>query len=130
MASKSARISAQTVAALQPGDLVWDTELSRFGARRRGSATTHVVTYLVKARIANRQRWITLGKDGPLTAAEARAKARLTLAQIDSGRDPTREREMRRGMPTVGEFADRWFKEHVSIKRKPSTAVEYRRIIE
>jgi integrase len=126
MGSRSARISAQTVAALQPGEIIWDTDLTRFGARRRDSSTT----YVVKVRIAGRQRWIALGKHGPLTSAEARAKARLTLAEIDSGRDPTREREQRRRMPTMDEFADKWFNEHVALKRKPSTAVEYRRIID
>jgi hypothetical protein len=99
--------------------------LSRFGARRRDASTT----YVVKVRIAGRQRWIALGKHGPITPTEARAKARLTLAEIDSGRDPTREREQRRRMPSMGQFADKWFNEHVAVKRKPSTAIEYQRII-
>ena len=125
MGSRSARISAQTIAALHPGDFIWDTELSRFGVRRRDTSTS----YVVKVRIGGRQRWITLGKHGPLTPPEARAKARFMLAEIDCGRDPTCEREQRRRMPTMGEFADKWFNEHVAIKRKPSTAIEYQRII-
>jgi primosomal protein N'' len=51
------------------------------------------------------------------------------LAQIDSGLDPTREREQRRTMPTVADFAERWLTEHVALKRKPTTAAEYQRIV-
>jgi integrase len=125
MASRLARIGPKSVAALRPGDFLWDTELSRFGARCRVSATT----YFIKPRIDGRQRWVTLGRHGPLTAANARAKARQMLAEIDSGRDPTREREARRGMPTLTQFADRWLAEHVALKRKPVTLREYRRIV-
>lgn len=125
MHSRSARIGSQTIASLQPDELIWDTALPRFGARRRRASTT----YLIKVRIGGRQRWITLGRHGPLTPAEARAKARHMLAQIDSGQDPTREREQRRTMPTVAEFAEQWLTEHVTLKRKPTTATEYRRIV-
>jgi hypothetical protein len=123
---RSARISAQTVASLKPGELLWDSELSRFGARRRNSSTT----YVLKVRIAGRQRWITLGKHGPLTSAEARTRARVALAKIDCGHDPAREREARKRMPTVAEFADRWLKEHVDLKRKQNTVVSYRYLVE
>ena len=88
-----------------------------------------VITYVVKARIDGRQRWITLGRHGPLTPYEARARARKMLGQIDSGEDPTRERDGRRGIPIFSEFAERWLREHIELKRKPATAAEYRRII-
>ena len=45
-----------------------------------------------KPRIGGRQRWITLGRHGGLTPADARTKAERMLAEIDSGCDPTRER--------------------------------------
>ena len=50
------------------------------------------------------------------TPAEAREKARRTLGEIDSGRDPTRER-----MATLVQFAERWLEERVELKRKPVT---------
>jgi integrase len=125
MAPRTGKIGPQSIASLRPGELLWDTELRRFGARCRASATT----YFIKPRIDGRQRWITLGKHGPLTAAEAREKARRMLAEVDSGRDPTRDREARRGMPTLAEFAKRWLDEHVALKRKPVTLREYHRIV-
>jgi integrase len=51
------------------------------------------------------------------------------LAEVDSGGDPTRVREVRRGMPTVAQLAQRWLAEHVALKRKAVTLVEYRRIL-
>jgi integrase len=123
--SRSARISAQTVASLKPGELLWDAELSRFGARRRTVSTT----YVVKVRIGGRQRWITLGRHGPLTPTEARALARKRLAEIDSGLDPTRAREARRTMPTVATFAEQWLRDHVALKRKPVTLAHYQHFV-
>jgi integrase len=126
MGSRRVKIGPQTVAAMKPGDLIWDSEIRRFGARRRASG----ITYFVKARIDGRQRWLTIAKHGPSTPADARIKARHVLGEIDSGRDPTRERDGRRQIPLFADFAERWLREHVAVKRKASTAREYRRIIE
>jgi len=119
------KISPAVVKSLVPGEIVWDTELSRFGVRRRAAR----ISYVLKVRIRGRQKWITLGQHGPLTPIQARDRARKTLAEIDLGIDPTREREAQRNMPTMAEFADRWLAEHVGLKRKSSTLGEYRRII-
>jgi hypothetical protein len=85
MVSRTEYIEPQSIAGLRPGDMLWDAQLKRFGARCRPSATTY---YFIKARIDGRQRWITLGRHGALTPADARAKAESMLADIDSGRDP------------------------------------------
>ncbi|MEQ1710318.1 MAG: tyrosine-type recombinase/integrase [Hyphomicrobium sp.] len=126
MGSQTARIAPQTVKAMRPGDILWDTELKRFGARCRAGG----VTYVVKTRIDGRQRWITLGRNGPLTPSEAREKAKRVLGHRDSGGDPTREREAVRGRPLFADFAESWLATHVELKRKPATAREYRRIVE
>lgn len=125
MGSRAERIGPQTVKTLRPGDIVWDTGLKRFGARRQAGA----VTYVVKLRIDGRQRWITLGKDGPMTAHAARQKARHVLALADSGADPTREREASRNRPIFSDFAETWLRTHVKPKRKPKTFIEYQRIV-
>src|ERR1700674_574384 len=109
---------------MKPGDLVWDADLRRFGARCRGSSTS----YILKYRVNGHQRWFTIGKDGPLTSTEARAKARQLLAEVDSGRGPARARDGRLAMPLVPQHAERWIREHVALKRKPATIAQYRRI--
>ena len=55
--------------------------------------------------------------------------ARKTLGEIDSGKDPTRERDSRRTIPLFADFADSWLRDHVALKRKPATLREYRRIV-
>ena len=77
MSSKTAKIGPQSIAGLQPGEVVWDTELKRFGARKRYASGSTI--FFVKAQIHRRQRWITIGRLGPVTPAEARTKARQML---------------------------------------------------
>ena len=96
MASQTGHIESELIAGLRPGDVLWDTQLKRFGVRCRPRATT----YFIKPRIGGRQRWITLGRHGGLTPADARAKAERMLAEIDSGCDPPRERRA----PSYTEF--------------------------
>jgi integrase len=126
MASKVQKIGPRTVEGLRVGDILWDSELKRFGARRRRRG----ITYFVKVRIDRAQRWITLGRHGPLTPAGARLKARQVLGQVDSGADPTRLREASATVPTVTDFARRWLTEHVAVKRKANTLREYRRVVQ
>jgi hypothetical protein len=110
---------------MKPGDVIWDADLPRFGARCRKNG----ISYILKYRARGHQRWLTIGKHGPFTPAEARAKARQTLAEVDCGRDPARERDHRRAIPTVAQHAERWLNEHVVVRRKPATVAQYRRII-
>ena len=100
MATRNERIGLQSVSRLGPGDTIWDPDLKRFGVRRR----THRITYFVKAQIDRQQKWITIGQHGPMTPAEARAAARTILGMINSGQDPTRDRDARRSIPTLGHW--------------------------
>lgn len=126
MATRREKIGIRSAERIGPGETVWDTELKRFGMRRRADR----ISYVVKAQIDRRQRWITIGQHGPMTPAQARAAAKSMLGGIDAGQDPTRERDANRKLPTLGVLADRWLAEHVDIKRKASTAREYRRIVD
>ena len=70
-----------------------------------------------------------LGRHGPLTPYEARARARKMLGQIDSGEDPTRRARRPTRYSHLFGVCRRWLREHIELKRKPATAAEYRRII-
>ena len=114
------------MAGLKAGEVLFDSELKRFGAR----AGVRGATYFVFPRVDGRQRWITIGRHGPLTPAEARAKARQLLAEADFGGDPTRERDTGKKRPLFADFAETWLTTHVEKKRKANTAREYRRIVD
>jgi hypothetical protein len=76
------RITQTTVARMKVGEQHFDQELMRFGARCRPRG----VTYFVKARVAGKQKWFTIGRHGVLTATAAREKARKLLADLDERR--------------------------------------------
>jgi hypothetical protein len=80
-----ANITVRTFASLEPGSLVWDTSVRGFGVRRQRGDPVYVLKY----RIAGRQRFLTIGRHGsPWTPDTARREARRLLGLIASGKDP------------------------------------------
>jgi integrase len=99
------RIGLREVRALGPDEIIWDTAVTGFAARRqKGDA----VTYLVKYRTAeSRQRWHAIGRHGsPWTPETARDKARELLGEVVKGTDPAAEKRARRNVTTVAELCD------------------------
>jgi len=64
---------------------LWDSELPGFGVR---CTSAGVKAYVLRYRIAGRQRIMTLGRCAVLEVAAARAQAKERLAALYSGRDP------------------------------------------
>ncbi len=127
-----AKITKRTVDALKPAPgrdvLVWDDELPGFGVRCRSSGRK---VYFLKYRTeGGRQRWLTLGRHGPITPEAARAKAFREKAAVADGNDPSGARQQKRRENTVADVADRYLAEHVSTHNKASTAGEALRIVE
>lgn len=77
-------ITKTRVDQLQPGSTLWDATLPGFGVRARAGAKT----YFVKSRVGDRQKWITIGKHGPMTPEIARREAFRILGEIAAGNDP------------------------------------------
>jgi hypothetical protein len=76
---KSQRITVAVVKALQPGDVVQDSELKGFGVRRQQD----VASYFVRKRVKGQLRRITIGRHGsPWTPETARKQAALFLQDI------------------------------------------------
>jgi integrase len=101
-------ITIKTVAALQPGSLLWDDgkgAVPGFGCRRQRSRT---VAYVLKYRTPDgRQRWYTIGRHGaPWTPDTARAEARRILGEVTKGNDPAGEKQESRKAATIAEFCD------------------------
>jgi integrase len=99
------RIGLREVRALGTGQIIWDTAVIGFGARRQTGAA---VTYLVKYRTAEgRQRWHTIGRHGsPWTPDMARDKARELLGEVVKGTDPATEKRTARKATTIAELCD------------------------
>ena len=115
-------ISRRTVEALPSGErevVFWDHDLSGFGVRVYPSGTK---VYLVQTRSGGKSRRITIGRHGVLTAEQARRKAAQLIARIKAGEEPARSQAPPDAGPTISEVAERYMKEHVAVRCKPSTA--------
>jgi integrase len=103
--SERSRIRLRDVRALRPGEIIWDSVVPGFAARRqKGTAVAYVLKYRTGE---GRQRWHTIGRHGaPWTPDTARAKAQELLGEVAKERDPAAEKRARRRAMTVAELCD------------------------
>jgi hypothetical protein len=83
------KITKAAVDALQPGDILADTEIRGFVARCLPSG---IVSYGLRYRAAGKQRWLALGLHGRLTPDMARKAAKKRVGEVADDRDPAAER--------------------------------------
>ncbi len=94
------KITKAAVDALKPGDILADTEVKGFVARRLPSG---VITYGLRYRVAGKQRWLALGLHGRVTPDKARRLAKKGAGEVAEDRDPAGEREAERGQGEGGQ---------------------------
>lgn len=124
------RLTKRIVDQIVPGPsetVHWDDELRGFGVRVWPSGRK---VYLVMCRVKGRLRRITIGPHGPITADKARDRAFELLSEARNGRNPVKEVDQARKAPTVKGLGERFLKEHVELRCKPSTQAEYKRSVE
>jgi integrase len=101
------RLGIRDIKALEPGQVIWDTAVTGFGARRQKG--TAVVYFLFYRSVQSRQRWFTLGKHGsPWTPDSARTEARRLLGRVAAGEDPASTKEAHRKALTIAELCDQY----------------------
>ena len=111
--------------------VLWDGELKGFGARCRGDGVAYLLRYRLGSGRGAPIRTVTIGRHGsPWNPGTARAEARRILAAVATGGDPAGDRQAALEAPTVADAVARFLAEHAEAKRKPSTAREYRRLLE
>lgn len=97
-----------------------DDQLPGFGLR----VTPGSKTYIVEARVNGVARRLTLGKDGALTPATARKKARRMQAMMAAGKDPTLERQKKK---TIGVTLQEVMDQYLSVRNlRPNSIRAYR----
>ena len=129
MTNRIPKLTKRTVEALRANGadaVYWDGELTGFGVRVRKSGRKN---YVLQTRIDGRLRWFTIGRHGPLTVDEARAKALEILAQAKRGIDPRDAGAKRAAKPVMADLGKRFLEQYVPDHCKPSTAAEYRRSV-
>src|SRR6266480_6892121 len=131
------RITKRSVDALRPTTsgaecVLWDTEVKGFGCRvQRGGSKSYIVHYRAGTGRGAPLRKVTIGRHGaPWTAETARKEARRLLGLVEGGADPAAAKIARREAPTVADLVERFFAEHAQAKRKASTALVYRQLLD
>ena len=111
------RIGMRNVEALQPGETIWDDRVKGFGARRQNKG----ISYVVKARLKGRQKYLTIGRHGsPWTPETARKEARRLLVLLERGIDPLEEKRRERAKKSLAQLAQRFDEEHISRLKERS----------
>ena len=103
------RIGVREVRLLEPGQIIWDSVVVGFAARRQtGTKISFVVVYRTRQ---GRQRLYTIGQHGsPWSPEDARDEARRLLGEVAGGGDPLADRQTgrRAGQITVAVLAERY----------------------
>ena len=106
---------------------LWDEDLPGFGLRVLPSGRKR---YIIQYRAGRRSRRISLGPATVLTCEQARSRAITIIAATKNGEDPAARRDADRRAITIKELAERFEKEHIGLRLKPSTAKRYKRMLE
>ena len=125
-----AKITKRTVDALRPESrerVVWDDEIKGFGVRIHPSGKK---VYIVKYRHRGRAVKTTIGPHGPVTPADARARAAEIITAARTGRDPRAHGRYGAKSPTMDELVKRFLEEYVPAHCKPGTQEVYRSALE
>jgi len=124
-----AAVTIRNVEALQQGETIWDgghkAAVKGFGARRQRSDAV----YVLKLRIMDQQRFITIGRHGsPWTPHNARKEAKRLLGVAAAGRDPQAAKKEARTQAAdrLDKVADLYLK-HAKRSLKPRSYVETER---
>lgn len=114
--------------------VVWDTAVNGFGVRATGGGRTYFVRYRVGTGRNAPRKDFTIGKHGaPWTVEQARTEATRILGLVADGNDPQAEKVAKRQKDerrTFDAVAQNFLTRHVDRNLKPTTARDYRRIIE
>lgn len=110
-------LTNRSIETIEVGKIIWDEKLRGFGARKQSAKGR--ISFILRTRIAGRQRTITIGRYGVLTIHAAPAEALRQLGMFLSGLDPT-ETEKLHDL-RVRDLAQAWLHRHVR-NLKPSSA--------
>ena len=124
------RLTKRTVDALTATGVdhfVWDQQLSGFGIRISPKGQK---SFLVQYRYQGRTQRIRIGRLGFITADEARRKAKILLGEAEAGKNPALAVATKRKAPKLSDVSERFIKEHIEKRLKPTTQRNYRSVLQ
>lgn len=124
---KLTKRSVEKLAVRETDYIAFDSEVNGFGVRVLPSGKR---SYMVQYRGGGRTRRIAIGQHGTVTVDAARNRAKELLGSVAAGQNPAEVIALHRGAATMASVGERFLREHVAVRCKPSTANEYRRALE
>jgi integrase len=107
--------------------ITYDDDVKGFGIRiTANDARTFVLNYRTQA---GRERRTNIGSFDNWRTTAARERAKELKRLIDTGGDPLAVKEAERKAPIMGDLIDRFEREHLPKKLRPSTRDDYQRMI-
>lgn len=101
--------------------LVWDSVLPGFGVRVVPSGTR---AYIIQRRMNGKQRRVTLGRHGVLTADQARKRATTMLGDMAGGTDPVFVRRKQKALGvTLRQVMDSYLAERGNLKERSKSDI-------
>jgi integrase len=102
-ASKRVKLTKTVLDTARPGTMLWDADMPGLALRVTPAGTkTWVIQFRTVEGVQGRPR---VGGYPELTVEEARAQARLLLASVEKGKNPSIDRKALREAPTVADLA-------------------------
>jgi integrase len=109
------KITTRSIAGLtEPGQSLADSEVRGFIARKQPGSVGGI-SFGFRYRFAGRQKWLSFGVLGKLTAEQARTLAKQASAEVAAGRDPCHERGAAKAaaVNTLNAVIDNFLKQYV-----------------
>ena len=105
---------------------IWDTVLPGFGVRVSPQGRK---TYVLQYRFKGRTQRVSIGRVSVVTLDKARRDAKILLGKVEAGNNPAMDARIYRKSPTFNELNQRFIKEHVELRLKPSTQANYKQVM-
>jgi integrase len=128
----SRKLTKQLIESVVPDTVrrvvIYDSDVPGFHiVVRQTGRKTFAFAYRTKT---HRKATLTLGPYPALSVARAREMAEVARGQVIQGADPALERTKSRAAPAIADLCDRFLEDYVGIHTKPTTAREYRGLVE
>ena len=127
MATKQTKITNTALKDMGAGDVLRDTELKGYMARK---ATDGTVTFMFefRDRASGKQHRRKFGTGNTMTATQARSEAQSMKAAAQKGETVGAPTPAQRNVTTLGDCIDTWL-DYVAARRKTATVKTYRTLM-
>ncbi len=123
------KITKRSIEAIAPtgkDHFVWDNKLSGFDIL---VSPQGLKTYIIQYRFRGKTQRVKLGRFDLMTTDEARRDAKITLDDVEAGKNPAKSVGQKRSSPNLNKIGARFLDEYVAVRLKPGTQANYQQVL-